>query len=86
MNIYLQMMILGMFLKYCYALTRIQQKKQKNEEMKWHLLCEGNSNVTRPSYISPPQHKCRRFERPGSQSVQNLNIRPQRCLVYEKLA
>lgn len=29
MNIYLQMMILGMFLKYCYALTRIQQKKKK---------------------------------------------------------
>lgn len=35
MNIYLQMMILGMYLKYCYALTRIQKNE---EEMKWHLI------------------------------------------------
>lgn len=57
MNIYLQMMILGMFLKYCYALTRIRKKKNTK---KWSgTYGEGNLNVTRPSYISP-QHKCHR--------------------------
>lgn len=31
-------MILGMFLKYCYALTRKRRRRRKKKRMKWHLI------------------------------------------------
>lgn len=52
MNIYLQMMILGMFLKYCYALTRIQQKKKMK---KWSgTYCVKETQMLPGPLIFPP--------------------------------
>lgn len=47
-----KMMILGMFLKYCYALSRINTRQRRNEvalNAKRKLEC-----LTRPSYILLP--------------------------------
>lgn len=68
MNIYLQMMILGMYLKYCYALTRIQKNE---EEMKWHLIWRKlecyQALLYFPSTLMSP-FEC------VDQYVQNLNV------------
>ena len=42
-------MILGMFLKYCYALSRINTRQRRNEV--GHLMRKGNLNVLRGPLI-----------------------------------